>query len=511
MVVSNKVVAVYCRQSVEKVDSISIETQIEKCKCRIAQNEKFEIYQDKGYSGSNTNRPEFQRLMQDIDSGKISKVVVYKIDRISRSLVDFSNIVQKFDNKGVDFASATEEISFSGAMNRAMLNIIMVFAQLERETIQARVTDNFYERAKHGYFLAGKAPFGFNKKPTKIGNINTHILEENPTESVVVRYVYNEYLNGKSIGSIIRELNDTSNEYNLGRKYTSVFIGRMLRNPVYVQSNADVYNYFKSKNAILHNGIEEFKGNGCTVYGNRKNKTQGKFNDLSGENIQLNLHKGLIEPDKWLIVQRMLSENKALKNSGKGHNSWLSGLTKCKYCGLAITVVNGQPNGKRYINCGGHKAGYCNSRTKHYTFDDIEYDVEAKLHKYLKGFKFVQMEKNDEYEQQIVAIQKEIAAKKNEVQNCLDAIKKSGNTKAREWLNESANKIDEELAELNLKRLELERNHSNPINTDIASTVLSEWYDMPLEEKKEIAHLFISKVVISNEEIEVIFIIKEQD
>ena len=511
MVVSNKVVAVYCRQSVEKVDSISIETQIEKCKCRIAQDEKFEVYQDKGYSGSNIDRPEFQRLMQDIDSGKISKVVVYKLDRISRSLLDFSKIVKKFDDNGVAFASATEDISISGAMNRAMLNIIMVFAQLERETIQARVTDNFYARAKLGIFLAGRAPFGFKKIPHKIGDINTHILEENPIESVVVRYVYDEYLNGKSINSIVRELNDTSNKYNLGRKYTSVFIGRMLRNPVYVQSDADVYNYFKSKNAILHNDIQDFNGNGCTVYGNRKNKTRGKFIDLSGENIQLNLHKGLIEPDKWLIVQRMLSDNKALKNSGKGHNSWLSGLTKCKYCGLAITVVNGQPKGKRYINCGGHKAGYCNSRTVHYTFDDIEYEVEIKLHEYLKDFEFVQMKKTNEYEQQIAAIQKDIAVKNEEVQNYLNAIGKSGDAKAIDWLNENASKISKELTELNIKRSELERKHSNPIDVDLASSVLSKWNDMPLEEKKDIAHLFISKVIISNEGIEVVFKIKEQD
>lgn len=207
----------------------------------------------------------------------------------------------------------------------------------------------------------------------------------------------------------------------------------------------------------------------------------------------------------------MLSKNKTLKNSGKGHNSWLSGLTKCKYCGLAITVVNAQINGKRYINCGGHKAGYCNSRKKHYTFDEIENEVEAKLHKYIEGFMFAKNEKNDDiYEQQLAAIQEEINKKEGIIQHYVNAIA-MGNQEAIIELNKAIGKINKEIEELENKRLDLERDHSNPVDTDIASTVLSKWNDMPLEEKKEIAHLFISKVIISNEEIEVEFKIKGQD
>lgn len=502
---SDKVVAIYCRQSIEKVDSISIETQIEKCQCKIAKNETAEVYQDKGYTGSNTNRPEFQRLMNDIDRDRISKVIVYRIDRISRSIIDFSVIIQKFMNKGVGFASATENISLCGAMDRAMLNIIMVFAEFERETIQARVKDNFYARAKQGIFLSGRAPFGFEKKPYKINNYNTHILEEKPIESNVVCYVYDEYLKGKSIGSITRELNDINSEYNLDRKYTSVFIGRMLRNPVYVQSNADVYMYFKSQGAILHNDIEEFNGNGCTVYGDRKKKTKGKFTDLSHENIQLNLHRGIIKPDVWLMVQKLLSENKALKNSGKGQHSWLSGLIKCKYCGLAVTVVNGQPNGKRYINCGGHKAGYCNERTKHYTFDDIERAVEKALQEHIERFKFSETERNSEYDNQISEIKNEIGIRNNEIKNYLNAIGDGENGIAIDLIKERINQAYRVIGELNKRRLEIETKYSKSTEVDISSIVNSTWDKMNLDDRKNIAKTFISKVIISNEGIEIKF------
>ena len=83
-------VAIYCRQSVDKVDSISIESQIENCKRLIMPDESFEVYSDRGYSGSNTNRPDFQRLMSDVERGAVSKVIVYRLDRISRSTSDIN-------------------------------------------------------------------------------------------------------------------------------------------------------------------------------------------------------------------------------------------------------------------------------------------------------------------------------------------------------------------------------------------------------------------------------------
>ena len=96
-------IAIYCRQSIDKKDSISIEQQEEYCKRRIIDNAIFKVYKDKGYSGGNIKRPEFTRLLKDIKDGKISKVVVYKVDRISRSLKDFIDIYNDFERYNVEF------------------------------------------------------------------------------------------------------------------------------------------------------------------------------------------------------------------------------------------------------------------------------------------------------------------------------------------------------------------------------------------------------------------------
>ena len=154
--------ALYSRQSVERVDSISIESQLEYCKYETRGN-PYKEYIDRGYSGKNTNRPAFEEMLEDIRQGKISRVIVYKLDRISRSILDFANMMDIFQKYNVEFVSSTERFDTSTPIGRAMLNICIVFAQLERETIQKRVTDAYYSRCKRGFYMGGRIPYGFAK------------------------------------------------------------------------------------------------------------------------------------------------------------------------------------------------------------------------------------------------------------------------------------------------------------------------------------------------------------
>ena len=132
---NNRIDAIYARQSVDKKDSISIESQIDFCKYELKGGNSKE-YTDKGFSGKNTDRPKFQELIRDIENGLIRRVVVYKLDRISRSIIDFAGMMEMFGRYNVEFVSSTEKFDTSTPMGRAMLNICIVFAQLERETIQ---------------------------------------------------------------------------------------------------------------------------------------------------------------------------------------------------------------------------------------------------------------------------------------------------------------------------------------------------------------------------------------
>lgn len=500
-------IAIYCRQSIDKKDSISIEAQIEACK-RLAVDDDFMVYSDKGFTGANTNRPEFERLMTDIESSKITKVICYKVDRISRSLQDFVGIYAKFEKHKVEFVSCNEQFDTSTAMGKATLQIIMVFAELERNMIQKRVKDNFYERAKKGLFLAGVAPYGFKKIPIRIEGINTHMLEiddEHPEKIELVKMIYEEYALQKSLGTVAKKVNQSGYKTNRGNSFTSITVCRILRNPVYVRADADVYEYLKSKGASMNESVDDYIGvYGLTIYGTRKDKTRGKFNDLTGDCVQMNKHEGVINASLWLSVQHELDKNKPISNSGKGKNTWLTGLVKCGFCNLHISVVSGQRNGKRYLNCGGRKANFCFERTVTLTFDEIERIVGQSLLDHIRRYDFERLqrekansEKMNEFKIKLVKIEEEIT-------NLMEKVA-SANDVLFDYINTRITQLDKKKKEIERAVLDEKAKQKNEATPEFIHKALNDWEGMSFDEKKAIANVFIDKVIIYNGDIDVAF------
>ena len=330
----NRIDAIYGRQSIDKKDSISIESQFEFCRYELKGGEAKE-YKDKGYSGKNIERPDFQRLLKDIRAGLIRRVIVYKLDRISRSIVDFAKLMELFKQYNVEFVSCTEKFDTSTPMGRAMLNICIVFAQLERESIQMRVQDAFYSRCAKGYYMRGRAPYGFDTEPIVMDGIKTKRLVEN-AEMDYAELMYEMYAEPEnSYGDITRYF--TENEIMVyGKTLKRGFVGQLLRNPVYVQADMDIYEYFKAQGAKIESPPELFTGEfSCYLYQGREGE----------ENILVIApHKGRIPSSLWLAVQHKLSQNTTFQNGRKCHNTWLAGKIKCGCCGYALASLNA-PNG----------------------------------------------------------------------------------------------------------------------------------------------------------------------
>ena len=177
--------AIYARQSLDVKDSLSIENQIDLCR-RVAEGE-VRVYQDKGFSGKNTNRPAFLQLMEAVKGGEIHRILVYRLDRFSRSIADFSQVWVVLERYNVQFQSVTENFDTASPMGRAMLNIVMTFAQLERETTAERVRDNYRHRVQLGAWPGGPAPYGFDleKVSDGLGRL-TSTLVVNEKASVVI-------------------------------------------------------------------------------------------------------------------------------------------------------------------------------------------------------------------------------------------------------------------------------------------------------------------------------------
>lgn len=376
--------AIYARQSIDKKDSLSIEAQIDICKKECNNENQFLIYTDKGYSGKNTDRPQFCKMMQDVKGGLIDKVVVYRLDRLSRSITDFGQMWEELNNYNVAFTSVSEKFDTETPVGRAMIYIIMVFAQLERETIAERVKDNYYERAKYGTWLGGPAPFGFNTDRINISGKSVPTLITNEDIKTVEKMFYTYIKDNESLGSIAKMLSKEGVFCGKRKAWDNVAVSRILHSPLYVQADIDVYTYYRSKGITkFANEIEEFDGtHAAQVIGKRDASTR-KYSDFKDHVVSLMNFQGIIPSEIWLECQYKLDRNRQLKNTGKGKNSWLTGLLKCASCGYAIIVKKGYKN-NLFLACSGHyNIHICDKKEFLISIKEIEDAVQTSMEEIL--------------------------------------------------------------------------------------------------------------------------------
>src|SRR3954469_17945207 len=155
-------------------------------------------YDDGGFSGGDTDRPALQRLLEDIRSGKIDVIVVYKVDRLTRSLADFAKLVELFDQHSVSFVSVTQQFNTTTSMGRLTLNVLLSFAQFEREVIGERVRDKIAASKRKGIWVGGTVPLGYRTANKKLVVV--------PEDAATVRLIFKRYLELGSIGALAQDL-----------------------------------------------------------------------------------------------------------------------------------------------------------------------------------------------------------------------------------------------------------------------------------------------------------------
>lgn len=488
-------IAIYTRQSVDKKDSISIETQIEFCKREIL-NEDFKLYdKDKGYSGGNINRPDFQQLMKDVKDGLITKIVVYRLDRISRSILNFTSMMEVFNKHNVEFVSCTEKLDTTTPAGRMVVNILVVFAQYERESTQQRIKDNYYERAKQGVFLGGNTPFGYDSTHTKIANKKTSMLIKNDDQSLIVQNIYDMYVNKNmslvGISNYFNENNIKIGKDNKGCR--SQYISRMIRNPVYVIADSNVYHFLDIKGCFMVNDIEDFNGNnGLISYGDNN---LNKFHDLAGYYIAVGLHEGIISSDIWLRAQYKVYNNKQIANNGTSKNTWLSGIAKCGHCGFAMTYKSQtlrktMPQKAGYLRCSGRANKSCNAEIPYQILEEVESKVFNALVKHIKNGKIkIDEEKNNKNTN---SIKLELMSIDKKIDNLVNSLMESDNI-SMQYINKAISQLHDKKKELANKMMEFENNKTSSAIIDTREFI-NNWGGLKIEEKKEIVRVYISEI-----------------
>ncbi len=506
-------IAVYARQSIDKKDSDSIETQIEKCVRMIDDprgNVNYRVYKDRGYSGSNIDRPDFKKMVNDIEAGIIKKVIVYKVDRFSRSLVDFYNVYKILEKHGVAFVSLNDNFDTSTATGRAMLSITLVFAQLERETIALRVKDNYYARAKQGRTLGGKTHYGYRKVHTAEDGRAMKLSVPDEIENPHLIEMYRWYDEGLTLSGICDKLRGMDVPAPLGGKWESAKVSKILRNPFYVCADVDVYTYYLAKGCHITNDVSSFIGErGLLLYGQRDRNTS-KYRQLKDQYVSVGLHGGVIPADVWLRVQYKLDANEQIKNSGKGKYSWLSGLTKCGYCGYAMTFL-AYREGRNYLNCRG-KTNYhlCQGHSEAVLAEDVEELVEARLlDKMASLAHLVEMipqpfdEQANKIKMQIVEIGKEYEDYMEQLRHANDFLREHI-TKRLMLLEEKQSQLSEELSWRKMKTGVQEDEQMD------ADALLAAWQHGDIEERKKISKKYIEMISIKdNNEVTIVWKVPE--
>ena len=485
----NRIDAIYGRQSIDKKDSISIESQFEFCRYELKGGEGKE-YKDKGYSGKNIDRPDFQRLLGDIKAGLIKRVVVYKLDRISRSIVDFAKLMEIFKQYNVEFVSCTEKFDTSTPMGRAMLNICIVFAQLERESIQMRVTDAFYSRCAKGYYMRGRAAYGFDLEPIVMDGIKTKKLVEN-AEMDYVEMMFEMYAEPEtSYGDITRYFT-TQNILVYGKTLKRGFLAQLLRNPVYVQADMDIYEYFKAQGVKIESPPELFTGDyGCYLYQGRE-----------GEEPILVIapHKGRIPSGLWLAVQHKLSQNTTFQNGRKCHNTWLAGKIKCGCCGYALTSQNAV-NGVTYLRCKQRTENRGCQGAGTLTKQVLEQAVYAEMVKKMRVFQTLKGGKTESYNPKLTAARAALAKTESEIEKLLDTLS-GANSTLLQYANSRIEELDGQRQAQAKLVADLTANSVSSSQVESISGYLRDWESVDFDDKRRVLDTLVSQVQATSEQV----------
>ena len=502
--VDARIDALYGRQSVEKKDSISIESQLEFCRYE-TRGGRYEEYIDRGFSGKNTNRPDFERMMSDIEKGKIKRVIVYKLDRISRSILDFANMMEVFQTHNVEFVSSTEKFDTSTPIGRAMLNICIVFAQLERETIQKRVADAYYSRSRKGYYMGGRVPYGFKLEKTIIDGIKTSCFVQDEEKMREIKQIYQWYADPDvTLGEVRRRLGAEAAAGMPVKNWCTPRISEVLRNPVYVKADISIYNFFKSQGAILVNDASSYIGmNGAFLYkGQNADGTKKKQYNLENREVVLAPHEGVIDPKIWLKCRMKILNNRQSARTNKAKRTWLSGKCKCKKCGYAYVVVKNKEE-KRYLQCSGIRyAVRCKGSGRTIYADQLEVYIYGEMKEVLAKLEYLAPEK--ELPDKVMAdnYQMEIIEKDKEIEALLDKLA-TANPTLVQYINKRVKELDDSKSALTEKILKISSKEVDQ-KIDKITDYIDKWDSISLDDKQKIVDILI-KVIYIDEEVEIVW------
>lgn len=531
-------IAIYSRKSKFTGKGESIENQIEMCENYIKSHfpddtHSISVFEDEGFSGKNLNRPQFQTMMSEEHKNPFDLIIVYRLDRISRNVGDFSSLIDELNSYNTAFVSIKEQFDTSTPMGRAMMNIAAVFAQLERETIAERVKDNMYMLARTGRWLGGITPLGYVSE--KVENLDKKdskrfyfkLIQNDEIETV--KLIFDKYLELRSLNKLMTYLINHNIKSRKDCNFAVTTLRKILTNPIYCIADKDGYDYFCSQDCNMCCTESDCIGDFGFV-GYAKTQVTAKNERINNDSekwiISVGKHQGIIDGKTFVLIQNILFNN-ADKNIRfkQSHNptALLSGLLVCQ-CGNYMRSKYYRTNKKgikpyAYMcelkeHSKRQKCKCCNLNGLYAdkTICDIllNYDVDGNVfNKYLSGIK--NSTQHQSYKQQISKFESEKTKKQKEINDLIEVLKTNVNKRTLEYVDKAIVALDNEISQIDkeIDSLKIAASYNSDTKNRLediegAFAFFKENFDsLSIENKRNFLRQCISKIMWDGENLHI--------
>ena len=531
----NRKIAIYSRKSKFTGKGDSIENQITICKDYLAvhfpgtDESDLLIFEDEGFSGATTKRPKLQKLINEVRNNNIKMVICYRLDRISRNVSDFANLKKEFDMYDVAFISIKDNFDTTTPTGNAMMMIVSVFAQLERDTIAERIRDNMHELAKSGRWLGGITPTGYKSEKIIIGKtpdgkertaFKLVVVKE---EAKTAKMIFAKFLELNSLTGVETYLLQNHIKTKNGKNFTRFSIKAILENPVYMTADENAWEYFSNLNIEIYADKEKFNGKYGIMSYNKTIQKPGKANkknDYAEWIVSAGKHKPLISSEDWIQIQKQLSQNSSKAyHKPKSNVALLSGILRCANCGSFM-----RPKLTRRLNADGEPiySYLCEMKEKSRMHncamknpngteldkkicEQIEYLAEDKT-AFIKDLKKSTKEitlNSDDLDAQIEMQKSILAENEKKIQNLVTGMASAVGTPAFDYYNAEITRLHTENEEIKLRISELENIIKNRKMTETdfdtlelnLSVFANNFDSLTVEDKRNVFRMLIKSIV----------------
>ena len=379
--------------------------------------------------------------------------------------------------------------------------IVMVFAQLERETIQQRVMDAYRSRSRKGFYMGGRVPYGFELENTVMEGIKTCMYKPIPEQIQVVQLIFSLYAMPQvSFADVVRYLSQNGIKNPNGKNFSRMRIRDIITNPVYAKADASIYEFFHGQGTEIINDISQFIGtNGAYLYtGNKAAKR--KSISLDGHVLVLAPHAGCIDADTWIRCRRKCLNVRQIAKPVKAKNTWLAGKVKCGRCGYALMSV-GNPTGVQYLRCSkradSKSCDGCGTlRTR-----EFERFLYGEMVKKLSEFQTLTA-KRETVNPKLTALNMELARVEDEIEKLLNTLT-GANAVLLSYANSKIEELDTRRQALTKEIAALSAETMSPEQIERLSVYLNQWEEIDFEDRRQVADGLISQIRATDEHVSI--------